>query len=357
MSENTLLSVPLITVDMISFEPDRDRVQSPDHIDTVQVRERERDAITGDYTGRAGNAMTIERMMPRPYTMTMQVDIWTANMDQKHQLLEQIDIYINPSFDIQNSDNPLDWTALTTAFMESQTWSSLSIPIGTENEIDVATITLKIPMWLTPPARVSRQTLIHQVVTNIATADRDEHGVIRTGETLIEHVTTPDDCHVRVERGVLTLLGSGGEETRADGSTFSWHALLAKMGAIFHPSETQIRLRCDNRDIIGVIQPTDDDNRVIWQTDIDTLPHNTLSPIDRVIDPRRHVPGEGNVAAPSDGQRYLLLEDLASNSLVWGAITAREGSIIERRNGAWVVVFSGTSDQSEYVVNRTSERV
>lgn len=95
-SENTILSVPMITVDLVNFQPDRDRMQNPNHIDSVQVTERAKDAVTGEYTSERGNRLTVDRLMPRPYNMTVQVDIWTSTMDQKHQLLEQIDTVIYP---------------------------------------------------------------------------------------------------------------------------------------------------------------------------------------------------------------------------------------------------------------------
>ena len=40
--------------------------------------------------------------MPVPYNLTMQVDIWTSNSDQKFQLLEQILTLYNPSVDINS---------------------------------------------------------------------------------------------------------------------------------------------------------------------------------------------------------------------------------------------------------------
>ncbi len=364
-SENTLLSVPQITVDLTNFEPDRERMQNPNHVDSVQATERARDPITGEYNGDRGTSVTIDRLMPRPYTMTVQVDIWTSTMDQKHQLLEQIDTVIYPGFDIQNSDNALDWSALTTVTVESQQWSSLSIPIGTggENEIDLATIVLKIPMWLTPPALLHRQTLIEQINTNINEAEKDEYGTIIPTNNLLTHVTTPGNHTIRVERGYITLCGDNAQISDHLGREYAWTDLLSDYNATLRPSETQVILRTTlsedtSDDIIGTIQPTEDPNIVLWQPEISTLPNNTLVGVDAIIDTLYSVPGDDNLPAATNGQRYLIKGDLAGPSIAWGSISARDGSIIQYQGGVWAIVFDASIERNttEYVVNRRTGR-
>jgi hypothetical protein len=371
MSENTLLSVPMISVDITNFEPDRERMQNPNHVSTVQVTERARDSITGEYTEGRGNSVTIDRLMPRPYMLSVQVDIWTSNMQQKLMLLEQIDNVIFPGFDIQNSDNALDWSALTTAQFESQTFTSLSVPIGTENEIDVATINLKIPMWLSPPAKVTRQNIIQQVITNVNEGEKDEHGVLIPTANLQRIVSTPGDHCLRVQRGVLTLLGPTGQEFTPAGEPYSWDALLAQYSAILRPGETQVRLRSTlsedtTNDVVGVLFATNEGNVVEWQPDIDTLPSNTLIGVNGVINPLHSIPGEGAMPPVQEGQRYLLIEDIAgfangdhgsAPQTVWDGIQARAGSIIQYQNGKWRVSFDSIDHQQiEYVTNRNTGR-
>jgi len=364
-SENTLLSVPQITVDLVNFEPDRERMQNPNHVDSVHATERAIDPVTGEYSNTRGTSVTIDRLMPRPYVMTVQVDIWTSTMDQKHQLMEQIDTVIFPGFDIQNSDNPLDWSALTTVQFESQQWTSLSIPIGTggENEIDIATITLKIPMWLTPPAMLHRQTLVEQINTNINEAEKDDDGVIIATNNLFTHVTTPGNHWIRVEKGYITLCGDNAQIKDHIGREYSWEQLFADYSAIIRPSETKIILRSTlsedtSNDIVGTIQPTEDANIVLWQPDISTLPRNTIPGVDAIIDPMFSVPGDDNLPAPANGQRYLITNDLAGGSLAWGSVTARVGSVIQYSAGIWTVAFDASvhHDTVEYVVNRMTGR-
>lgn len=358
-SENTILSVPQITVDMTNFEPDRERMQNINHVDRFQVTERYRDPLTGEYQEGRGNSATIERLMPRPYMMTVQVDIWTSTMDQKHQLLEQIDTMIFPSFDIQNSDNPLDWSALTTVTFESQQWTSLSVPIGTENEIDIATITLKIPIWLTPPALIHRQNVIEQIVTNITEADRDSNGVIIPTNELSTVITTPNNHSILVNRGLITLLGDNSSEVDPNGQPYSWLELFDRYGAALRSTETKLLLRSHlddpSRDIIGTVQPTAEPNVLLWQPDLISLPANTLVSVNAIVNPLMNFPNDGSLPIAVEGQRYLLKGDMAAPSLAWGNTTARDGSIIQYQNGVWVVVFdSSVTHGTEYVLNQMS---
>jgi hypothetical protein len=144
-------------------------------VEKIQVNERKYDEETQRYTQDLGNRYTVERYMPVPYDLTMQVDIWTSNENIKEQLLEQILMLYNPSIDFQTSNNPLDWTFLSYIEMqENITWSSRSIPIGTDNPIDVLSMTFKVPIFINPPAKVKRQSIIEQIVTDIVQARKED---------------------------------------------------------------------------------------------------------------------------------------------------------------------------------------
>ena len=66
----------------------RERVHSPTHVDTQQVAERAYNIETGTYGQEQGNLYTVNRHMPVPYNMTLQVDIWTTNTDTKLSTLQ-----------------------------------------------------------------------------------------------------------------------------------------------------------------------------------------------------------------------------------------------------------------------------
>ncbi len=373
-SENTALSTPMITVWIKEMALARNRTQAPGFVSTVHATERDVDATTGAYTSSKGNSVTVERMMPHPLDLTIQVDVWTSNESQKHQLFEQIFSIFNVGFDIQSSENPIDWTALSTIELQGINWSSRSIPVGAGDEIDVMTFTFSLPVWISPPAKVKQQKLIHQIVTNVNTAssvesDHPEGSIVDSSfETRV--ITTPDNARIRVERDssfgmVITLLGEHGSETRADGSLYSWEDFLRSYGK-FVPAESEIRLRPSvddtSRDIVGTIQKHPSlPNVLLWQIDVDTLPTNSLPPINGVIDPLVSFPGQ-TLPPPSEGQRYLLLNDIGpsvawANSNGTSTLYASAGDIIAYQAGSWIVSFDASvTSSNEVVMNLNSAK-
>lgn len=199
-SENKVLSVPMITCFISNLNMNASRRQDPQLVQPVQINERKYDEETGRYTNEIGNRYTVERYMPVPYDLTMQVDIWTNNLDIKEQLIEQILVLYNPAVDVQTSVNPIDWTVLSYIEMQdSLVWSSRSIPVGTDNPIDVATMQFKIPIWINPPAKIKKQSIIHQIVTNIIQGQKDTSDMAWSDyELFARHITTPGNATIKV---------------------------------------------------------------------------------------------------------------------------------------------------------------
>jgi hypothetical protein len=358
-SENSILAVPMITVFIKELEADRTRTQAPGFVGSVQVHERAVDPETGEYTGEPGNSYTVDRMMPHPLTATIQVDVWTSNELQKHQLFEQIFMAFNVGFDIQSSDNPLDWSALSTLSLDNMTWTSRAIPVGTSDEIDVLTFVFKLPMWISPPAKVKQQKLIHQIITNVLDGEIgpddsiDGRAFAPSGNPIAQSIVTPGNYQISIDGAEITLIG---QHERDDPS---WAELLAQYGTLT-PALSQLRLRADvdqstDLDVVGTIQLDPRRKNVLhWQVDIDTVPSNTQKPVDAIIDPLRHLPGK-ELPQASAGQRYLIIEDIGP-SLAWGDVHARANDIIEYNAlTGWVVVFDSSATNSiNYVVNLRS---
>jgi hypothetical protein len=206
-SENKAPAVPFISCIINSISMNSNRRQDPQMVEKVQVNERKYDAELGRYTGDIGNRYTVERAMPVPYDLTFQVDIWTNNLDIKEQLIEQILVLYNPAVDIQTSVNPLDWTVLSYIEMQDNiTWSSRSIPVGTDNPIDVATLVFKIPIWINPPAKVKKQSIIQQIVTSIVEGFKSPSSMEWDSYQLLARtINTPQEATIR------TLPGSDGQ--------------------------------------------------------------------------------------------------------------------------------------------------
>lgn len=370
-SENTMLTVPMITYHLRDIEIDRSRTQYGDFTEKVQITEREYDQETDRYGSNPGNRYQLTRQMPVPYNLIMEVNVWTSNFDQKAQLFEQLAIFWNPSLDLQTSDNPLDWTALKIIELEGCTWSSRAIPIGPDNEIDIMTFTVKCPWWLSAPAKLSRQKLIHQIITNIKEVESyDELESLGEGtgmewsseELLARIVTTPNDNVISVNGTEITLLGPGGLIEDEDGNPYSWEELIKLYGAIRN-NISQLRLRFsenpDDNDVnvIGNISldPTQP-NKLYWMIDASTLPSNTLTNINAVINPHNVFPGH-TLPIATTGQRYLLTDDLGPNSQGWGDITAKVNDIIEYNGTKWTVSFEASSaTTTEVVLNLASQK-
>lgn len=352
-SENMVNTVPLITVWLAGLKGRREALQNLQHEETIQVRERKIDPDTGAYTNELGRSYTVKRLMSRPFQMDIQVDIWTSNMLQQHQLLEQILTVIYPDFDIQNSDNPLDQTALTMIHFEDLELNSRSFPVGVESEINITTIRLRLDFWLTPPALVTEQRVINQIITNIRDADI-ENGQV-TGEMDMDTlVTTPGNHWIDVQDGKIRLLGAKNFDDPLD--PLEWKPLIERYGGL-RPTISIIRLKTepenlddDRFDIVGTIQEDiHDPNMLFWQIDPDTLPANTLSPIDAVIDPLRTHPGQG-LPAQVVGRRYLIINDIG-NSVIWGNLEARANDIIVYTQQGWAVATRPLETEKHHVLN------
>ena len=89
-SENKIPSAPRMGVYVTGLEMDTTRLSDSSYVNKVHVRERAFDANNNEYLNTDGKNYTIERLMPTPYNLTVNVDLWTTNTEQKLQLLEQI---------------------------------------------------------------------------------------------------------------------------------------------------------------------------------------------------------------------------------------------------------------------------
>ena len=373
---NALPPVPAMTVYINGLTYDRDRVQDPTFVGKMNIRERYYNEDTQEYEQRQGNAFTIERMMPVPYTLELKLDIWTSNTKQKLQLIEQLQVLFNPALEIQSTDNYIDWTSLSVIYLENVNWTSRSVPIGTTDPIDVATLTFKLPVWISPPAKVKKLGVIQKIISSIHDAQGDLNSALFSEANLLgnRQYFTPMDYAVLLIGNTLTLLKVSEVETPREptletpvkiGTKDIWRNLINVYGVIEN-GISQVRLTSTDgiNEIVGTVSyhPTDE-SLLIFNADIDTYPANTLNPIDAIIDPRKNT-AVAMAASATSGSRFLILNDIGSwdtapgdGPSAWRGtdgqdLIAQANDIIEYNGTHWTVSFDNQQVTSvEYVSN------
>ena len=364
-SENMINTVPFISCYVTDMTISSDRRMNPTHVDKVKVYEKKFDPDAGTYIdNEVGNTYTIERYMPVPYDLTVQVDIWTSNTDQKLQLLEQLLVLFNPSINLKVNDNPFDWSNLTYTELVNVVWSVRQVPQGTDDIIDVAAMNFTIPILINPPAKLKRQTLIHTILTEIRRQKTGEQLDWVPGDPIPNKewvIVTFENLklQIRIENDRAILLNSAGGTTDADENTLTWEDALKPYGEL-RLGISNLRLRRGNdpgdfsQDIIAVIDEIDIANPNIAYITIDsaTLPNTTVPAVNAIINPTRSSPGQ-NLAAASTGQRYLVLDDVP-NTTAWGITNALANDIIQYNGSTWTVSFSSISNNNAVVLNTTT---
>lgn len=368
-SENSLSSVPAMSVYIDGLKYDQSRLQEPYHISKVQVRERAVDNA-GNYTTGQGDLLTVERLMPVPYILSLKCDIWTSNTEQKLQLLEQIAVLFNPSLEIQSTDNYVDWTSLTYITLTGTTFTSRTIPMGTEDAIDIATLNFEMPIWLSAPAKVKRMGVIQRIVGGIWDSNGSIDHVNGTFDMaastlLARQAYTPVDHNILYLGNTLRLFPSAQQDSFIPSDGFAvpaanWQIYLRNFGNITN-GISQIRLSQDDITIVGTVALHPTDSALLLYTPLaDTLPANNLPPVDAIIDPKT-VKVNNELISPRQGTRYLILDDIGRanepGALIWNrpgypSLVASANDIIEFNGTHWTVSFdSSTVTDVKYITN------
>ena len=129
-SENKLPSAPRMALYITQLEQDRTRTSDSSFTSKVHIRERAFDEAGNEYLNTQGKNYTVERLMPTPYNLSVNLDIWSTNTDMKLQIMEQLLMLFNPSLEIQTTDNYVDWTSLTSVELTNINFTNRSIPVS-----------------------------------------------------------------------------------------------------------------------------------------------------------------------------------------------------------------------------------
>jgi hypothetical protein len=355
-SENKMPSVPRIACYITGFELDRTRLADPSFVSKINIRERAydfNDSGEPEYQNYQGKGYTVERLMPTPFKLTMKADIWTSNTDQKLQLLEQITVLFNPSLEIQTTDNYIDWTSLSVVDLESISFSSRSIPVGAESDIDICSMEFSMPVYISPPAKVKKLGIIKTVIANIFT----ESGAVADLSDLVynESSATASIRFTADQAAVVLMKGPAGTGPNDYYLTFdkedTWTRVLdihggAAAGGLIH------FMQPTGFEITGTFAINSVDASVLVVTlDEDTIPSNTEQAIDRIVDPYNFNPRKFYNDNIPVGVRLLLLDNINEPEVdrvgaddAWinmdpDYATVVANSIIEWNGTNWIVSF------------------
>ena len=401
-SENKIPSAPRMAVYVTGLEQDRTRTSDSSFTSKVHIRERAYDSENKEYLNTQGKNYTVERIMPSPYTLQVNVDIWSTNTDQKLQIMEQLLMLFNPSLEIQTTDNYVDWSSLTTVELTAMNFSSRAIPIGTESEIDVAQLSFSTPIYINLPAKVKKLGVITSVVMSIFD---ESAGTINLGTSIPELKAFSDSPEElpsmnkqedRVQRNgvnvgvstykdydIIVMNNIAQIVDRGSAGAVRWPTLIEALPGQYRAGLSQIQLQratlsgeAGGMSVNGSVTINSlDETQLIIVWDEDTIPTNTnlnspagrnnTGSIDFIIDPGKYNPTTAKVA----GLRLLLLGAINTSSNVGQAgydgpdawknadnsdFVAGENDIVEWDGTAWHVVFDASSDTgttTKYVTN------
>ena len=348
-SENKMPTVPQISCYITGLELDTTRLSDATFVSKVHIRERRYMDAGGEreYQNVQGGNYTVERLMPTPFKLTMKADIWTSNIDQKLQLTEQILVLFNPSLELQTTDNYIDWTSLSVLNLNSIGFSSRTIPVGTNDEIDVCSIEFDIPIWLSPPSKVKKLGIVQTVISNVFA---DSGDVINLEDLVFNRQKGSFDVSTNNYRVLLFKSNTGDprdfqydvtilnrdaaaqalglyEKTTAVGGTLDWNTILELQGG-YKPGAQIYFTKPNGGEIVGnfVVNPLDSSVLSV-EIDRDSLPENSLiastingigsrGTVDAIIDPYKFNPLEtfGSYSNITLGIRYLMLDDVNNSA-------------------------------------------
>ncbi len=449
-SENVMNSVPAMAVYVTGLTYDRARLQNPSYVGKLNIRERYYDTATGSYSTTQGDILTVDRLMPVPYKLTLKLDIWTSNTEQKLQLLEQLCILFNPALEIQSTDNYIDWTSISYVLLTDVQWSSRTVPLGTENPIDVASLTFELPIFISAPALVRKLGVIQRIIANVFDGtgnlidsiydeskllSRQYYTPLNYGVILLENelrlvkynqpvqdafgqqivkelvanvsantsiiltdtddiqanmritglsiasnvepsITTVPNCIVLQVQGDKVLAsnvitGNIGDKivftatTDKTGASEAWRDLINVYGNLVNGISSITLELDDGNEVVGTVAYNPiDDTSLLWTPDIDSIPTNTLEPVNAIIDPLSSRPNR-DLQDLAINTRYLLVNDYvtaqgAQAVYNWMGIDdtpleAYANDIIEFNGQHWSVVFDSRYEtQTQYVTNLTT---
>lgn len=356
-SENKMSTVPRIACYISGLEMDTTRLADASFVSKINISERawaEENGTIG-YKNYQGGGYTVERLMPTPFKLSMKAEIWTSNTDQKLQLLEQILVLFNPSLEIQTTDNYIDWTSLSVIDLSTLNFSSRTIPQGADSEIDICSVEFKMPIYISPPAKVKKLGVIRNIISNVF----GETGDILSLDDLI-YAGSGNLIHTKNVNGyfrILLLKSNNDQDNDFDvsivapnevvinktgigvsyktGDKIDWHTVVDTYGGYVSGISKIFFLQADGNELGGTFVINELDSTQLLVS-LEEKPSNTViyssvypsgrTTVDAIVDPYKFNPKRPNKESADQplvaGTRYLVLDDVNPSSSV-GTVVGR----------------------------------
>jgi len=287
-------------------------------------------------------------------------------------------VLFTPSFELQTTDNYIDWTSLSVLELSDQgSFSSRQIPQGAEQDIDIMNMIFTSPIWITPPAKVKQLGIITKIISNIFTVPSGTvasleggYGDAIFGDTPETVVVTPGNFDLLVLDNVAKLVGPAVPDGIVNigdvENNTSWLRVLDLYPGRFRAGLSQLRLAKEGgTEIVAYISLDPmDESKMMLNFDNDTRPSDTeiagRSTIDAIINPETF-----NPTGVVTGTRYLVLENINEfynqpgydGPVAWknsdaSDFVANANDIIEWNGTSWTVVFNSLATTSiVYITN------
>jgi hypothetical protein len=241
-------------------------------------------------------------------------------------------------------------------------------------------MTFEMPIWIAPPAKVTHMNVIQRIIASVYdNAGNIDKDVFDPDKVLVRRVMTLLSYGVVLVGNKLKLvkqeqgLASGEYDVTTEvygTDKVIWRNILNQYGTITN-GVSQIRLETEaGTEVIGTVayDPTDE-TQLLFNVIDDTIPTNTLTSINAIIDPFKsniidllfNNDGTYKVTA---GTRFLILSDIGSQSSTEFAkawtpnnvpVVAHANDIIQYDGSRWLVSFnSRDATTAQYVTNTTT---
>lgn len=141
----------------------------------------------------------LKQRMPVPYDLDLELSVYTSNIEQHMQLIEQIIMLFDPSIQIERSDSVYDWAKNVTVTLKGIDFEE-NYPAGTDRRKVQSTLRFHMPIWIETPAeyrndivktiklRIQAMNDLADFVDSVAIARDEDYEVVASAEALRERV-------------------------------------------------------------------------------------------------------------------------------------------------------------------------